>query len=174
MYRYFRTAVTADNVFEMCLKPVRTEWTYLRRVWHTSSGADGKNWMSSTVLTCNIKHSGCPHTTPVSSPAFTPYHRDLQTTFPRPVAGEDSAAGQWAEWMTSYSCNQTRSQSVSLSRGRLSLHHSLITSPALEQSLVAPLAPLMYLNTHGGHTRMHGQCAYTYVCIYTACAQVHS
>lgn len=154
-------------MFEICLKSVRTDWTHPRCVWHTSNCADGKNWTSASVLTCNIKHSGCFHTTPVSSPAFTPYHRDLQTTFPRPAAGEESAAGQRAEWMTSYSCKQTHSHSVSLSLGSLGSHRSLITSPALEQSLVA-----CWLHkctwTHMEDTHKHAKT----VCI-CICAYVH-
>ena len=44
-YVSFKDAVTADpsNMFEMCLMiSVRTERTYLSRVWHISSSAVGK------------------------------------------------------------------------------------------------------------------------------------
>lgn len=129
--------------------------------------------MNSTVLTCNIKHSGCFHTTPVSSPAFTPYRRDLQTTFPWPTAGEDKRC--WSvDRMNDFLQLQPDTLSVCVSESGTSALSSLpnhITSTGTVTG--GPLAPVIYWITHGGHTHtcMHGQsmCLYLSMQIYSMC-----
>lgn len=105
--------------------------------------------MNPNVLTCNTKHSGCFHSTPVSSFAITPCCRDLQTTFP---GQRRSAECCWSVG--------THSESVSLSVG--SSHHSQITSPAV----VTGGPETLYLeDTHTGlHTYTGYVYDYDYVC----------
>ena len=124
--------------------------------------------MSSTVLTCNIKHNGCFHTTPVSSPAFTPYHRDLQTTFPG-RRRESRALLVSVGTMNDFLQLQPDTLSVCVSESGTSELSSLPNH--ISSTGTVHWWPV---NTHEGHTNTHRLCAYTYVCMCTLCAQVHS
>lgn len=123
--------------------------------------------MSSTVLTCNIKHSRCFHTTTVSSPAFTPYRRDLQTTFP----GQQRDRGErcWSVGrMNDFLQLQPDTLSVCVSESgtyELSSLPNHITNTGTVTG--GPLAPLLCLNTHGGHT--HTGNVHVFMHIYSIC-----
>lgn len=107
-----------------------------------------ENWMSPTVLRCNIRHSGCFPTTPVSSPpAFAPYHRDLETTFPWTVL-----LVRWRE-MNDFLQLQRDTLWVCESECRTSELSSLPNHISGSGKLTGGLlALLMCLNTHWGHT----------------------
>lgn len=94
------------NVFEACLKSVRTEWTCHRHVWHTSNSAGGKNWISSSVLMCNLMQSGCIHPRPAS---FPPFVHTILGRFNRVLLQASLLVKGW----NSCSCNQTRVKCVS-------------------------------------------------------------
>lgn len=80
--RYLIAPPYSCNVFYAYLKSVWTEWTCHRRVWHTSNSTGGKNWISSSVLMCNLKQSGCIHPPPASlPPLFAPCRGDLDVLF---------------------------------------------------------------------------------------------
>ena len=171
MYRHFIAAVT-------CLKPVRAEWTDLRRVWHTSSSADGEKPEWVQLFWCVIRSTAdasIPH-------RLVPLHSHHTTEICRqhsPAGRTALLDSRWTQWMTSYSCNQTRFQSVCVSvsltgTSELSSLPNHITSTGTVTG--GPLAPLKYPNTHRGHTHMHAQamCIYSWMHIYSMCAQVHS
>lgn len=108
--------------------------------------------MSFSVLMGNIKHNGCFRTTLVRSPAFTPYHRDLQTTFPgqQPERGALLVSGQ-NEWLPTAANRRTDTLSLCVSESGTSELSSLcnhISSSGTGTGGLLP--PLMYFNTQGG------------------------